>query len=213
MGDNHRNPLACCKRLLCSGAAIRRMVIGLARPSHDLVEGLSQNIKRVRALRLTLLDVKPDIAVAMMSSACVTLAAAAWGLPGVLAIGSIRSHPAIRPTKPVWKRMELIGLGQLTAIVAQTQTTAAWLARNTSSHRIEVIPNPINWPLPEGEPRLDPDATCQRIGKYFLLRGGSFPKKDIACFSMLLPQLPENIQTGIWRSLEKDPNAQTCSRT
>ncbi len=157
--------------------AIRRRVIGLARPSRDLVEGFWQNIKRVRALRQVLLDVRPDIAVAMMSSACVTLAAAAWGLSGVMAMGSIRSHPAIRPTKPVWKRVESIGLGQLKAIVAQTQTTAAWLARNTASRRIEVIPNPINWPLPEGEPSLDPDATCPRDRKVLLAAGRLVPEK------------------------------------
>ncbi len=157
--------------------AVRRKGMDLARPSRGLVDGVSQNIKRVRAVRQSLLDVKPDVAVAMMDTACVTLAGAAWGLTGVVAVGSIRSHPAIRPTKRVWKRIESIAFGQLTAIVSQTQTTAAWLASNTTSKRIEVIPNPISWPLPEGKPRLDPGATCRRNRKILLAAGRLVPEK------------------------------------
>jgi glycosyltransferase involved in cell wall biosynthesis len=156
---------------------IRHIAINLGRPSRGMADAIAQNIKRVKTLRHTLLTVRPDVAVAMMSAASATLAVAAWGLPNLVSLGAIRSHPACRPTKAVWKGIEALAFGHLSAVVAQTKTTAAWLAANTASRRIEVIPNPIVWPLPQSEPNIQPDGVCKTNRNVLLAAGRLVPLK------------------------------------
>ena len=157
--------------------AIRQTTLNMAGSSPNMAYGLAQNFRRARALRRAIDAFRPDIAIAVMSTACVTLAAAAMGLTNTVSIGSIRSHPESRPTKPVWKALELIALGQLHAVVAQTQTTAAWLAAHSNARRIEVIPNPIRLPLLESGPRIKPDEFLKDNQKVLLAAGRLVPEK------------------------------------
>ncbi len=158
-------------------SSITRISLKMAGPSRSIAHGLTQNFRRVRALRQALLDIEPDIAVAMMDTSCITLALAARGLTGIVAAGSIRVHPPDVPAKAIWKGIQSVAYGQLSAIVAQTQATASWLAANTNARRIEVIPNPIQWPLPHCGPELEPDAVCKSGRKLLLAVGRLVPQK------------------------------------
>jgi len=149
--------------------AIRQITLNMAGPSPNMAYALAQNFRRVRALRKAIGAFQPHVAIAMMSTACVIMAAAAMGLTKTVSLGSIRSHPESRPTKPVWKALESIAFGQLHAVVAQTQTTAAWLAAHSHARRIEVIPNPIRLPLLEGEPRKKTDDFLKDNQKLLLV--------------------------------------------
>ncbi len=151
--------------------SITRISLGLARGSRNIGDALLQNYRRVRALRRTLLDIRPDVAVAMMDTACVTLALAARGLTGIIPVGSIRVYPPDHSTKTVWKSVQSIAYGQLPVIVAQAKATAAWLAANTQARRTRVIPNPIRWPLTGGEPKIEPEIVCRPERKLLLAAG------------------------------------------
>jgi glycosyltransferase involved in cell wall biosynthesis len=151
--------------------SITRISLGLARGSRNIGDALLQNYRRVMALRRTLLNTRPDVAVAMMDTACVTLALAARGLTNILPVGSIRVYPPAHTTKSIWKGIQSLAYGQFPAVVTQACATAAWLAANTKAGRIKVIPNPIQWPHPNGTPRIEPDAICHPERKLLLAAG------------------------------------------
>jgi glycosyltransferase involved in cell wall biosynthesis len=150
---------------------IERISLNLAAASRNVVDGLSQNLERSKALRRVLLDVKPDIAIGQMSTACVTLALAARGVPRVLPIGALHNHPPACSTKLVWKGVQSIAYGQLESVVALTQETAAWLKQNTITRRIDVIPNPVLQVLPENGPKIEPAELCGRDRRILLAVG------------------------------------------
>ncbi len=175
--------------------SISRISLNMAGRSKNIAGGLSRNFKRVRALRQVLLDIKPDVAVAMIDTSCVTLALAARGLTNIVSAGSIRVHPPRRPTKALWKRIQSVAYGQLSAVVAQTGLTAAWLAAHTKARRIEVIPNPIQLPLPASEPEIKPDAICKSGRKILLAAGRFVPQKGfdllVSAFTNLAQRHPD----------------------
>ncbi|WGJ16194.1 glycosyltransferase family 4 protein [Methylocapsa sp. D3K7] len=158
---------------------IVRRSLSLIGSSRNIVDGLTRNLHRIRALRQVLLATEPDVAVGMMSTACVTLALAGWGLTKIEVIGSVHIHPPSVPTKAVWKWIESIAYGQLSAVVALTQTTATWLIAHTNSRQIRVIPNPVQWPLPVTGPYIEPDDLCRPGRKIILAVGRLVPQKGL----------------------------------
>ena len=72
--------------------AVKRIALNLASESRSLGTALWQNVRRVIALRQTLRQIRPDVALGMMTTANVLLALAVFGL-GIPAIGSEHIHP------------------------------------------------------------------------------------------------------------------------
>ena len=157
--------------------SIARISLNLTGASRGVADALLQNFNRAMALRQVLLDTRPDIAVAMMDAACVTLALAMQGLTGIVPVGSLHSHPPQQHTKAIWTRLQSFAYGQFPVILTLTPDTAAWVAANTKAKRIEVIPNPIQWPLPESEPRIEPGTLCKPERKLLLAAGRLSPEK------------------------------------
>ena len=73
--------------------AVKRIALELAGDSGSALLGLVQNLRRMFALRRVLRQIKPDIALGMMTTANILLALATWELPQVHAIGSEQIHP------------------------------------------------------------------------------------------------------------------------
>jgi glycosyltransferase involved in cell wall biosynthesis len=175
--------------------SITRISLGMEGASKNIAGALLQNFDRVMALRRVLSDVRPDIAVAMMDTSCVTLALAVQGLKSIVPVGSLHIHPPSQATKAIWKRLQSISYGQFPAILTLTRDTADWLAANTSARRIEVIPNPIPWPLPESEPKIEPETVCKPGRKLLLAAGRLVPQKGfdllIDAFASLSDRHPD----------------------
>ncbi|MDQ3173420.1 MAG: glycosyltransferase family 4 protein [Acidobacteriota bacterium] len=134
--------------------AVERIALELAGDSGNVLTGLRQNLRRVTALRRTLRQIRPDIALAMMSTANVLLALAAWGLPKLRAIGSERIHPPQLRLSTRWEGLRRYTYGRLDAVTALTRETADWLKDHTGARRVPVIPNAAAWPLAAQAPRL-----------------------------------------------------------
>ncbi|MDB5763092.1 MAG: glycosyl transferase [Herminiimonas sp.] len=139
---------------------VARIALNLAQESGDALTGSLRNIRRIAAVRASLRQVHPDVAVAMMTTANVILALAAAGLPGLCAIGSERTYPPLSPLGAVWETARRRAYGRLFAVVSQTRECAAWLGAHSRARRLPVIPNAACWPLPDQHPRIDPDAVC-----------------------------------------------------
>lgn len=134
---------------------VRRIALAAASSSGNVFAAMLANGRRLIALRTVLKHERPDIAIAMMTTASVLLAIASAGL-AVVTIGSERAHPARAPIGRVWSWLRQRAYWRLGAVVAQTPEAAQWLRSHTSARRVAVIPNSVVWPLPEQAPRVSP---------------------------------------------------------
>ncbi len=150
---------------------VRRIALDLSARSRGPVHALYANLRRMLALRRVLIELRPTVALAMMSTPNVLLALASRGLPGLCAIGSERCYPPHFPLGRAWRFLSRTSYGWLDAIVAQTDDSATWISANTSARRVPVIPNAALWPLPQHEPRIAPEALCP-AGRQVLLAVG-----------------------------------------
>lgn len=146
--------------------AVHRIALELAGESHNVLVALWQNLRRVRALRRELRQAQPDVALALMTSANVILALAAWGLRGVRAIGSERIFPPQMPLGAAWETLRRYAYARLAAVVALTRESASWLEAETHARRVRIIPNAASWPLyaqGSGTASLAPSITQKKV--------------------------------------------------
>lgn len=132
------------------------------------MQALLNNWRRISTLRGLLKAIKPDVAIAMMSTANITLALAGIGLPGVT-IGSERTYPPAMPLGAIWETIRHWSYSRLSGLVAQTQQSADWLKVNAPAPDITVIPNPLYFPMPIHEPRVVPADVLKKTGCVKLL--------------------------------------------
>jgi len=133
---------------------VRRIALGLAGGSANPLAAVINNLRRAVALRRALRQIKPDVAVAMMTTANVLLALAAIGLQKTVCIGSERSYPPQSSPGPFWEGLRARVYGRLAALVALTHESAEWLRQHTNARVIPVIPNAVPWPLTVQKPKL-----------------------------------------------------------
>lgn len=174
--------------------AVQRIALNQTGDSANALLGTWNNLRRVRALRRVLREVRPDIALSMMTTANVLLALAAWGLPTVCAIGSEHIHPPQFPLGRVWEGLRRHLYRRLAAVTALTEESAAWLKAHTRARQIAVIPNAAAWPLPVQSPRLEP-AAVGVLGRQRLLAIGRLDRQKgfdglIAAFATLADRHP-----------------------
>lgn len=151
---------------------IKRIALDLDADSASIWAALRNNWRRVRALRAVLSREKPDVAVAMMSTANIVLALAALGR-SIPVVGSERIHPPTLPLGRAWEVARRLFYRRLSAVVAQTELSAQWLRQNAPAPRVLVIPNPVHYPIAEHEPRVNPRAVIDVSGgRHILLAVG-----------------------------------------
>lgn len=151
--------------------AIKFISLDLASESRNILAGMWNNTLRVLALRQTLRQIQPDIALGMMSTASVLLALAAWGLPTLRTIGTERNFPPQQPLGYLWENLRSKSYGLLNAVTALTSEGQNWIKNYTKATKVMVIPNPVTWPLVGKEPQISPRAFCQ-TGRRLLLAVG-----------------------------------------
>lgn len=150
--------------------AIKRVALELGGESGNVLVGLIHNVRRVLAVRRVLRNVKPDVAMGMMTTANISLALASWRL-GTRTVGSERTHPPQYPLGALWERLRSYAYGFLDAVVAQSSEGAEWLKLNTRAKNVVVIPNPVKWPLTNHQPLIEVEKVCQKGRKLLLAVG------------------------------------------
>ena len=174
---------------------IKRISLNLSGESSGVMDALLQNIRRVAALRRVIKQVRPTVALSMMSTPNVLLAFASHNLTGVCAVGSEHCYPPHAPLGRIWGSLCSRMYGRLSAVVALTQECAEWIRTHSSATHVAVIPNAAVWPLPNNQPRINPEALC-RTGRKVLLAVGrldvvkNYPLL-IRTFSQLANRHPE----------------------
>lgn len=173
---------------------VNRVALGLAHDSSGLITAFLNNTRRLHALRRILRQTRPDVALAIMHSACVLLAAASLGLP-VATVGAERTQPSALLLGRVWSGLRRWAYGHLDAMVALTPESASWIKQHTRAAHVEVIPNPVIWPLPGQVPRIDPCSIGRPGTARILAMGRLTPVKGmdalLAAFARLVPSHPD----------------------
>ena len=132
--------------------------LAVARTSRHVLEAITDNIGRVRALRAAFRRTRPDLVVSFLTSVNVLVLLAAVGR-AVPVIVSERNNPRRAPVPPAWQWLRKRLYARADAIVVQTRRTAEWFPPRLRS-RIAVIPNAA--PLPSLPPRLRREGSADR---------------------------------------------------
>ena len=155
---------------------VKRVSLRLEKKSRTLTEGVANNFLRISRLRKFLLEEKPDIAIAAMTTAN-SLLALAGQRAGAVLIGSEHTYPPMAPIHPLWRLMRKFNYGLLDAVVAPAEESAGWIRKNTWARRAVAIPNPVVYPLPAHSPKVMPDLSLLQkklvlaVGRLVPLKG------------------------------------------
>jgi len=134
---------------------IKRISLNLDAASEGLVDAVKCNYQRIKALRKTLKQQQPHIALSMMTTANILLALAAKGLQ-LPVIGSERTHPPMMQLGKVWELLRWYSYGRLIAVTALTAQSSTWLKKHTCVRNVPVIPNAVTHPIIATLPTVKP---------------------------------------------------------
>lgn len=151
--------------------AIGRISLNLSTDSRNVLDAVLQNVRRVLALRRVLMQIRPTVALSMMSTPNVLLALASQGIANLPTIGSERCYPPHAPLGLLWSALRRRMYGRLSAVVALTNECAHWIKTHSTATHVCVIPNAVVWPLPNNPPRITAHALCPPERKVLLAVG------------------------------------------
>jgi len=161
-------------------AGVRRIALGLAGDSSSPLAAALHNARRIRALRRVLAQLRPEVALAMMSTPNVLLALASEGMSWLVRVGSERCYPPHAPLDWPWSRARSVMYGRLDAVVALTDECRRWIATHTSARTVPVIPNAVVYPLPCVAPWIVPNKVIGPGRRVLLAVGRLDPVKNLA---------------------------------
>ena len=159
--------------------SIRRVSLDLEDDNRSMLWSLWQKMKTVWALRRELIAIKPDVAISIMTDANILLAISSLWLRYILLVGSERIYPPLAINKKRhWEWLRKHTYGRFDRIVALTSENEKWLYKHTRAKHIDVIPNPLIWPLPVFPPFIAPEEYLKPERKYLLAVGRLHPQKQ-----------------------------------
>jgi len=124
---------------------IQWISLGMIKKSSGKLQGLFNNISRLRALRKHIKASSPDVVVSFIDMMNVATLLATFGL-GIPVIVSERSNPRVNPIGPIWRLLRRLSYPLARTVVFQTAGARDVFTKNRSKKAF-VIPNPI-FPLP-----------------------------------------------------------------
>ncbi|MEX0382539.1 glycosyltransferase family 4 protein [Spiribacter sp. 1M153] len=155
---------------------------------------LINKARRFTALRKAIRDIQPDVIVSFLTDVNVAAVLAAWGLK-VPVVVSERTYPPALPLRRSLEALRRWVYPKATSVVVQTERGCSWLERYCPRAQGRVIPNPVFYPLPAGEPRLEPARIIPPPAKVILAVGRLGEEKGFAhliqAFGELAPDRPD----------------------
>ena len=174
--------------------AVTRVVLDVAGESKGIFNGIVSNVRRVLILRRTLKSLAPDVLLGFMTTSSILAVFAALGLPASV-IASEHTHPTHQALSALWRGLRRIAYPRASFVVTLTEGTAQWFKAHIPRARLCVIPNPVTWPVANGQPTIQPPPkTTNR--KRLLAVGRLHPEKG---FDLLLDAFKDvAVQCPAW---------------
>ena len=174
---------------------VQRIALDMSSEGCNLRVAIINNLKRIIAFRRILREIRPDIALGVMSTANVLLCLSAIGLRGVAIIGSECIYPPMSPLGRSWQWLRRWTYPLADRITLLTREGLDWLEREIPGARGVVIPSPILYPLPITEPGLVPGEWVGTDRKLLLAVGRLSMQKAfdrlLQAFAELAPVNPD----------------------
>ena len=152
---------------------IRVVSLNIPGRSSSVLSVLRNNIMPFIRIRQLLRREKPDIAIAAMMISAIGLAATQTG--DEIVMYHEHAHPPTQfksgGLRWIWKFLRLVSYAHMDAVVVLVPQIEEWLRKNTRAKKIAVIPNWIDLPLPQNEPKIMPQDIVP-AGKKLLLAVG-----------------------------------------
>ena len=144
-------------------------------------------------LRRNLREIKPHCVVGMTTRPALNVLLASCGQPWSVVVAE-RNYPPCKPLPMVWRVLRLYLYPRASVHLVQTERIGTWLSANNLAARIICLPNAVQWPLPEHEPRIAP-SDCLPPGISLLMGVGTKPEQKgfdrlLLAFSRLSSQFP-----------------------
>ena len=121
--------------------SITRRPLGVARASSNVLQGLINNIKRIRVLRQAIKTSDPQAVIAFTSRVNVQVLLAAIGLDLPVII-SERTVPAQRSLGKIWNFLRRWCYAKSSCLIVQSQGVLSYFS-DGSKMKMRVIPNPV----------------------------------------------------------------------
>lgn len=151
-------------------------------------------LRRLWAMRWMVRETRADVVLSFLPHVNVAALVATRGL-GVPVVVCERNYPPASTSGPVWPRLRRITYPWATRVAMQTERGRDWLACEIPRAHGVVIPNPCVLPLPEGTPRIAPDAILPEGPRLLLAVGRLVEQKQfdllIRVFATLAHRFPD----------------------
>jgi glycosyltransferase involved in cell wall biosynthesis len=152
--------------------AVERIAFNLAEESETFIHAISNNARRIAELRRVLRQLRPTVAIGMMSVSGILLILASLFLSGCAVVVAERSYPPLLPLGRIWRLLRRLVYARSTVVVMQTREGVEWLEREIPRARGVRIPNPIMVPLNRSAPELVPKDVLEKSDRKLLLAVG-----------------------------------------
>ncbi|MBP4046233.1 glycosyltransferase family 4 protein [Chromobacterium violaceum] len=169
-------------------AAISRISIAGNVVNNSRLGFIFNNVSRLFRLRKVLKELKPDVAIGMMTASAVTTLVATLGMKTKILV-SERTHPPLSPVGRAWTILRKYLYARAHKVVVQSKETLAWLNKEIPAACGALIPNPVLIPLPQTTPIVCIDEIVAEGRKVVLAVGRMDRQKQFHCLIQAFSQL------------------------
>lgn len=141
----------------------------LLKDSTSPLSGVLNNLHRLRVLRRTFRELKPDVIVSFIDKANALAVISTLGL-GIPVIVSERTDPSRRSLGALWERLRAFAYPRAHRVVFQSKGVRDWFPATVRAKGV-VIPNPVPPPPPPEGPRGTDSRRILAIGRLHPVKG------------------------------------------
>ena len=164
--------------------------------SRNTLLGIVSNLQRIQAIRRAIVDIDAEVTLSLMPTANVLCAIAAIGTK-LVTVGSEHSYPPKERLRPWWHWLRKRTYFRHRRVTVLTIEAADWFEQNITGCTVQVVPNPVQFPISGGEPIVLPHSIgLPGCCKYTLLAVGRLVASKgfdrlIEVFSRLVKDFPD----------------------